>query len=116
MDATTRRFLTKTLMDNKVPLKIKKRLIQKHGDKPELAQIISRTGIDQQEWYKKMSRKESLKEAIKEELSTKRERQLRTTKGEVAHQMLYTTKHPFKGEKADQQRRIIAKINKRLGV
>lgn len=115
MEAITRRMLSKALKDPKVPIATKKRLLKTHASKPELAAIIRNMGIDKEDWYQKMAREADLKEAIKEELSAKRERQLRQTKGEIAHQMLYTQRHPFTGEKGDQQRRIIAQINKRLG-
>jgi hypothetical protein len=116
MEDDLRRFLTRTLLDKKVPAKIKTRLVLQHQDKPELASIIRRNNIDQETWYQKMTKKQDLKEAIKEELSSKRRSQLTQTLGNVKHQQLYTQKHPFLGNKAKQQTRIMKKIKSKLGM
>jgi len=51
--------------------------------------------------------------SVYEELSQKRERQLRTLKGSIKNQQLYG-KHPYFGTKRNQQDRIMGKITARL--
>lgn len=57
--------------------------------------------------------RESFDHSIAEELSQKRERQLRTLKGSIKNQQLYG-KHPYFGAKRNQQDRIMSKITARL--
>jgi hypothetical protein len=51
---------------------------------------------------------------LPEEVSPKRELQLKRLEGDIRHQQLYGKKHPYFGPKGNQQRRIIDKIKKRL--